>query len=1044
MQPLQHQIRYVDVELGAPEQTKILRNQSLAHFAIDPKTLDCILDANNIEFLGQYGGIEGIASALESNLEMGIKGDDQDLRLRHEVFGSNQFCEDGGQLALTTKQCYFKLAFESFKEPTTILLLCCATLSVVFGMLKYGIQSGWCDGTIMFFLVFVSFFVKLYKERARLSMLTIAKNNLAVVDVIRDRNLQKIPASQVTVGEIVILKTGDRVPADGLFIKGSSPFKLDDVENEDPVGMDYYRFPAIHGGTEVAVGDCHMIVISVAENPQWSKMMNHHNSRRLFNVDKLSVNTEKIILGLSLALLVVQLLCYLLKKRTNNNGIHIKQHEAESKSIMNTSMEELISDATIVFKKNSGIFSRLTAFLGVVLMGVREGLNLGIFTTFLYSKRKLKIDHQAIVTNLPAFVGLGLVTTIYTCETVDLALNKTSMADLWIGGKIVKEATTELTHELLDTLREGVGHLTRSGPFKNALLCWAKLFLGVKMEELVQSFTILHTEEEEEDASIDGNCRRLSLRRNGDNQKNIIHMHWRGDSKIVLPMCSHFYSVDGQQNYIDENQRIVLEGISERIVSDCGHCIAFAYKQVLMEKEEGKREDDEDEPPKLIKEEEDEEEEEEEEDLVADDGEEESPKLKKQEEIDLVDEEEKQKEQEPPKLMRQKMTLLGFVGLKNPYQEDLKQAVKTCREAGVNISLILNQDKNTATFMGINSGVVNPADDDVSKAIVEASEIQNILENDESQLRSVGDIRVLTNSSPSDKLRLIQYQRQRSKVIAVTGQSTRDSPAFNVADIGFWIGDSGAKAVAKESSSDIIMLDRSLESIVAVIKRGRFVYHNMEKFIQLHLIFNIVGVAVNFIAAIPSGNTPLSAVQLLWVGLVTDTLGAFALAASDPPPGETIPLASALLPSKAVRRNVLVQVVYQSGILLMLHFKGKTILHVDDDGQAKIDVIIFNTYVMFQVFGLLNASQIERRRGRWEEIFSWKNFSEKIYRNRWFVGAAGATVVLHSAAMEIAMALLCHKNDKMRLLDYRKWLFCTGLAALSWPIGYVAKSIPVS
>ncbi|CAL5392595.1 unnamed protein product [Camellia sinensis] len=1001
MQPLHHQTRYSDVELGAPEQIESLRNQSLAHFAIDPKTLDCILDGNNIEFLGQYGGVEGIGSALESHLEMGIKGDDQDLRLRHEVFGSNLFDEDGDhQLELSDAKSYFKLAFESFKQPTTILLLCYATLSVVFGVLKNRTQSGWCDGTMMFILVLVSFIVRLYKERTHRRMLTIAKNNLKVVDVIRDGNPQKIPASQVTVGEIVILKTGDRVPADGLFIKGSSSFKLDDVEIEDLTAIDYNRFPAIHGGTEVAVGDCRMIVISVGKNPRWSKMMKHHKSRWLFNVDKLSENMEKIMLGLSLVLLVVQLLCYFLKKKTNNNGISIKRNEEETRSIMNTSMEKLINDATIVFKKNTGIFSRLIAILGVVLTGVREGLNLGISTNFWCSKRKLKIDHQAIVTNLPAFAGLGLVTTIYTCETVDLALNKTR-ADLWIGENIVEEATTELTHELLDTLREGVGHLTRSGPFKDALLRWAKLFLGVKMEELVQSFTILHTEEE---ASIDGNCHGLSLRRNGDNQKNIIHMHWRGDSKIVLPMCSHFYSVDGQQNYIDENQRKNLEKISEQIASDCVHCIALAYTQVLMEKEGGKREDDDDddeEPPKLIKQEE----EEEEEDLVVDDGEEESPKLKKQEEIDLVDEEEKQKEQEPPKLMRQKMTFLAFVGLKNPYQEDLKQAVKTCREAGVNITLILNQDKNTATFMGINSGVVNPTDDDISKAIVEASEIRNILENDESHRRSVGDIRVLTNSSPSDKLRLIQYQRQQQttgKVIAVTGRSTGDSQAFNEADIGFWIGDSDSKVAAKESSSDIIMLNRSLESIVAVIKHGRFVYQNMEKFIQLHLIVNIVGLAVNFIAAIPSGDTPLSAVQLLWVGLVTDTLGAFALAASDPPPGETIPLALALLPSKAVWRNVLVQVVYQTGILLMLHFKGKTMLHVDDDDQATIDVIVFNTYVMFQVFGLLSASQIERRRGI---IFSWKNFSEKIYRNRWFVGAAGATVVLHSVAMEIAMAL---------------------------------------
>ncbi|XP_028103284.1 calcium-transporting ATPase 12, plasma membrane-type-like [Camellia sinensis] len=161
--------------------------------------------------------------------------------------------------------------------------------------------------------------------------------------------------------------------------------------------------------------------------------------------------------------------------------------------------------------------------------------------------------------------------------------------------------------------------------------------------------------------------------------------------------------------------------------------------------------DEEEPPPKLIKQEDD---------LVDDDDDEEPPKFIKQEDDDeeppKLIKQEKQKEQEPPKLIRQKMTLLGFVGLKTPYQEDLKQAVKTCREAGVNVTLILNHDKNIATFMGINSGVLSRSDD-ISKTVVEASEIRNIPENDESHQRSVDDIRVLVNSSPSDKLRLIQY-----------------------------------------------------------------------------------------------------------------------------------------------------------------------------------------------------------------------------------------------------------------------------------------------
>jgi Ca2+-transporting ATPase len=138
----------------------------------------------------------------------------------------------------------------------------------------------------------------------------------------------------------------------------------------------------------------------------------------------------------------------------------------------------------------------------------------------------------------------------------------------------------------------------------------------------------------------------------------------------------------------------------------------------------------------------------------------------------------------------------------------------------------------------------------------------------------------MARSSPTDKLRLVQKLKAKKNVVGVTGDGTNDAPALHEADIGLSMGITGTE-VAKESS-DIIILDDDFTSVVKVVRWGRAVYANIQKFIQFQLTVNIVALIINFVAACTSAEVPLTAVQLLWVNLIMDTLGALALATEPP------------------------------------------------------------------------------------------------------------------------------------------------------------------
>ncbi|KAG4385110.1 hypothetical protein AAZX31_12G026400 [Glycine max] len=376
------------------------------------------------------------------------------------------------------------------------------------------------------------------------------------------------------------------------------------------------------------------------------------------------------------------------------------------------------------------------------------------------------------------------------------------------------------------------------------------------------------------------------------------------------------------------------------------------------------------------------------------------------------------------KLEETELTLLGILGLKDPCRPGVGAAVESCTNAGVKIKMITGDNVHTARAIAFECGILDDElDYEDEAAVVEGFQFRNF--SHEERMEKIDKIRVIARSSPFDKLLMVQCLKQKGHVVAVTGDDTNDAPALKEADIGLSMEIQGTE-VAKESS-DIVILDDDFSSVVTVLWWGRCVYTNIQKFIQFQLTVNVAALAINFVAAVSSGKVPLSAVQLLWVNLIMDTLGALALATEQPtsdlmkmpPVGRVEPLIT-----RVTWRNLILQAVYQVFVLLVLQFQGRSIFGVNEKVK---NTMIFNAFVLCQVFNEFNARKLEK-----------KNIFEGLGKNKLFMVIVGLTVVL-----QLVMVEFLKKFANTERLTWEQWGVCVAIGALSWTIGLLVKCMPV-
>ncbi|XP_057982053.1 putative calcium-transporting ATPase 11, plasma membrane-type isoform X4 [Malania oleifera] len=301
-------------------------------------------------------------------------------------------------------------------------------------------------------------------------------------------------------------------------------------------------------------------------------------------------------------------------------------------------------------------------------------------------------------------------------------------------------------------------------------------------------------------------------------------------------------------------------------------------------------------------------------------------------------------------------TLIAVVGIKDPVRPGVGDAVRNCLAAGITVRMVTGDNINTAKAIAKECGILT-----VDGLAIEGPEFRSKTREEMKEL--IPKIQVIARSSPSDKHTLVTHLRNTlGEVVAVTGDGTNDAPALHEADIGLAMGISGTE-VAKENA-DVIILDDNFTTIVNVAKWGRAVYINIQKFVQFQLTVNIVALMINFISACVSGSTPLTAVQLLWVNMIMDTLGALALATEPPNDGlmKRPPVRRGVsFITKAMWRNIIGQSIFQLAVLGVFNFAGKQLLRLNDsDATDILNTFIFNTFVFCQVFNEINSREIEK------------------------------------------------------------------------------------
>ncbi len=211
--------------------------------------------------------------------------------------------------------------------------------------------------------------------------------------------------------------------------------------------------------------------------------------------------------------------------------------------------------------------------------------------------------------------------------------------------------------------------------------------------------------------------------------------------------------------------------------------------------------------------------------------------------------------------------VVALFAIADPPRDQVVQSVATCKMAGIRPVMITGDNLQTACSIAKQVGILMPNDIAVDG--------QTLAQMTESQLaQQVDKISVYARVTPSDKLKIVKAWQSRGQVVAMTGDGVNDAPALKHADIGCAMG-SGTE-VAKDSA-DVILTDDDFSTIVTAVSLGRTVYDNIKKAVNYLLTCNIGEVVAVFVALLAWDVSPLSAMQLLWINLVTDGLPAFAL-----------------------------------------------------------------------------------------------------------------------------------------------------------------------
>jgi len=449
---------------------------------------------------------------------------------------------------------------------------------------------------------------------------------------------------------------------------------------------------------------------------------------------------------------------------------------------------------------------------------------------------------------------------------------------------------------------------------------------------------------------------------------NTVRMYTKGAPEMILEKCQYYMNANGEQVELTDQVREELAECQQEWASKGYRTLSLSYKDMVPADPE---------KPEVV--------------------------------YDVANEE--------------GSTLLCLFGIEDPLRPEVAGAVATCQKAGIIVRMVTGDNIATGSSIARQCKIISNETD----VAIEGPQFAK--KTDEEIIAMLPHLRVIARCSPQDKERLVRLLKEQGEVVAVTGDGTNDVPALKEADVGLAMGLRGTD-VAKQAS-DIVILDDNFQSIVKSVKWGRCVYDNIRKFLQFQLTVNVSAVGLCIIGSVFIGESPLNALQMLWVNMIMDTLAALALGTEKPTDSllDRKPFGRYdSLISPKMFRAIISQTLFQFAIILPIVFAGKEIpfLHapcgfvqtmgrsVSDDfmegssylkrcsgghkpedkivvptgstSSLAIDVeksyedvkrdtealqtLVFNMFVFAQIFNLLNSRKVNGEHNVFEKLFT--------------------------------------------------------------------------
>ncbi|XP_029103624.1 plasma membrane calcium-transporting ATPase 2 isoform X1 [Scleropages formosus] len=1036
-----------------------------------------------------YGGTEGLCRRLKTSPTEGLPGVAADLEKRREVFGKNL-------IPPKKPKTFIQLVWEALQDVTLIILEIAAIISLglsfyqppgggseACGTASGGAEdegeseAGWIEGAAILLSVICVVLVTAFNDWSKEKQFRGLQSRIEQeqkFQVVRGGQVIQLPVADIVVGDIAQVKYGDLLPADGVLIQGND-LKIDESSltgESDHVRKSADKDPMLLSGTHVMEGSGRMLVTAVGVNSQTGiiftllgasgeqeekkEKKDHPPSHPIATIatdgaaganatgnaslvngkmqdGNLDINQIKVKKQDGAAAMEMQPL----KSAEGGEADDKEKKKASGSKKEKSVLQGKLTKLAVQIGKAGLVMSAITVIIlvlyfaidnfvlqkrpwlpectpiyiqyfvkffiigvTVLVVAVPEGLPLAVTISLAYSVKKMMKDNN-LVRHLDACETMGNATAICSDKTGTLTTNRMTAVQIYVGDVHYKEIPdpSALPAKTLDVL---VNAISINSAYTTKILPPDKegglpKQVGNKTEcgllglvlELKRDYQPIRNQIPEEKLYkvYTFNSVRKSMSTVIKLPDGSFRMYSKGASEIVLKKCSRILNETGEpRGFRPRDRDEMVKKVIEPMACDGLRTICVAFR-----------------------------------DFPA------NPEPDWDNEGDILND----------------LTAICVVGIEDPVRPEVPDAIRKCQRAGITVRMVTGDNLNTARAISIKCGIIHPGEDFLC---IDGKEFNRRIRNEKGEVEQERidkvwpKLRVLARSSPTDKHTLVKGiidstlvdQRQ---VVAVTGDGTNDGPALKKADVGFAMGIAGTD-VAKEAS-DIILTDDNFSSIVKAVMWGRNVYDSISKFLQFQLTVNVVAVIVAFTGACITQDSPLKAVQMLWVNLIMDTFASLALATE--PPTETLLMRkpygrNKALISSTMTKNILGHGVYQLVIIFTLLFAGEDIFDIDSGRNAPLHsppsehyTIIFNTFVMMQLFNEINARKIHGER----------NVFDGIFRNPIF-----CSIIIGTFGIQILIVQFGGKPFSCSPLTIDKWLWCVflGVGELLW--GQVISTIP--